>query len=321
MGHMAKQSCLHHPVMNPSLCPPGCGRLEGDSILRNTLATLTKMDSVAAPFYSSTQPGAHALPTLTGLGQPTPHHPTQGHTSSLQQQQHQPQQPPLPPAGVPPQSQVPGYSLPTLGQAMQHQSPTTLNAEREREMREREARDRDARDRLRQQDEIAQHERDLQREHDIRERQQREQQQSVPLQSQAGSIPIHQPVASRVQTTIHGPNGLLSHLGTSSSVGPPITTMSMSNGPSNVFGTPIPPNESTPRTFVQQPGPGAIPQQQMMGFGATPGPHLLPGGVAALPQGQQPILNVSAGTPPHKRGAYHPICSKLRQGLVGKELI
>ena len=176
---------------------------------------------------------------------------------------------------------------------MQHQSPTALNAEREREMRDREARDRDARERQRQQDEIVQRERDLQREHELRERQQREQQQAVPLQSQTGSIPIHQPVASRVQTTIHGPNGLLSHLGTSASAGPPITSLTIPNGPSNIFGGLVPPNEGTPRTFMQQSGTGSTPQQQMMGFGATPGPHPLPGGVAALPQGQQPILNVS----------------------------
>lgn len=181
---------------------------------------------------------------------------------------------------------------------MHHQSPTALNADREREMRDREIRDRDVRDRQRQQDEIAQRERDLQREHEQRERQQREQPQAVPLQSQAGSIPIHQPVASRIQTTIHGPNGLLSHLGTSANAGSSITTISMSNGPSNVFGNSVPPNEGTPRAFIQQPVPGPTPQQQMMAFGATPGPHPLPGGVAALPQGQQPILNVSAPSSP-----------------------
>lgn len=248
------------------------------------------MKSVAPPFYPSIQPGAHALATLTGLGQPTSLHPTQGHTPSLQQA-------PLPPPGVPPPSQGPGYSLPTLGQAMQHQSPTALHADREREMRDREARDREARDRQRQQDEIVQRERDLQREHEQRERQQREQQQAVSLHSQAGSIPIHQPVASRIQTTIHGPNGLLSHLGTSASAGPPMTPMSISNGPSNVFGAPVSAIEGTPRTFIHQPGPGSTPQQ-IMGFGATPGPHPLPGGVATLPQGQQPILNVSAAYSP-----------------------
>lgn len=255
------------------------------------MATLIYTDSVPTPFYPSTQPVAHTLSTLTSLGQPTSLHPTQGHPPSLQQQQ---QAPPAPPTGVPPALQGPGYSLPTLGQAMQHQSPTALNADREREMRDREIRDRDARDRLRQQDEIAQRERDLQREHEQRERLQREQPQTIPLQSQTGSIPIHQPVASRIQTTIHGPNGLLSHLGTSANAGPSIASMSMANGPSNVFGNPVPPNEGTPRTFIQQPGPGSTPQQQMIAFGATPGPHPLPGGVAALPHGQQPILNVSA---------------------------
>ncbi len=247
---------------------------------------LTSKSPVTAPFYSSSQPSAHTLQTLSGLGQPSPLRPAQGLNPPHQQQ-------PQPP-GPPPSSQVPTYSLPTLGQAMQQQTPpAAMSVDHDREMRER-----DARERQRQQEEIAHHEREqLQRDHEQRERQQREQQQALPLQSQTGSIPIHQPVASRIQTSIHGPNGLLSHLGPSGNTGPPMATLSASNGPSNVFGGPAVSSESTPRAFVHQPGPTSTPQQQMMGFGATPGSHSLPGGVAALPQGQQPILNVSSPYP------------------------
>lgn len=283
----------HHAQHGQAVLPPPSGEYLTPSRTRNlvrkteTRKEVANMESnlVGAPFYAASQPGAHPLPTLAGLGQPPTLHATPGHPQSHQQQQ----QPP----GPPPPSQVPGYALPTLGQAMQHQSPTSLNVDREREMREREARDREARDRQRQQEEVAQRDRELQREHEQRERQQREQQQTLPLQSQTGSIPIHQPVASRIPTSIHGPNGLLSHLGTSAGNGPPVSAMSVSSGSTSVFGGHIPAADNTPRSLIPQSTPGSIASQQMIGFGATPGPHSLSGGVAALPQGQQPILNVS----------------------------
>ncbi|KAK5088116.1 Transcriptional regulatory protein sin3 [Lithohypha guttulata] len=108
-------------------------------------------------------------------------------------------------AGVPAQSQYntappPAHSqshpLSSLSANLPHQSPEYGNREREirelrarEEMRERERQEREARDRH-------------------LERLSREQQQA-PLQSHVGSLPLHQPVASKVQGSLQGPNGLL----------------------------------------------------------------------------------------------------------------
>lgn len=179
---------------------------------------------------------------------------------------------------------------------MQHPSPQSINRERERDSRERELIERQR------QEELAHREREQrEREREQLDRQQREQQHH-PVQSHTGSIPLHQPVANKVPNSIHGPNGLLSNLGGNPSNGPPPQSSMQSSGggggsggggagggPAGIFGPQMRHGEGTPGSFMQNPsGP---PAQSMLGFGAS-GPQIS-GNVAALTQGQQPILNVS----------------------------
>lgn len=162
---------------------------------------------------------------------------------------------------------------------MQHRSPQSINRERERDSRERELIERQ-----RQQEEMVHREREqIERQQLERQREQ----QHHPVQSHTGSLPLHQPVASKVPNSIHGPNGLLSNLSANPPNGPQNTAQS-SGGPGGIYGAQIPPGEST-RAYMQHPaGP---PGQPMLGY-STSGPQI-PGNVAALAQGQQPILNVS----------------------------
>ena len=251
------------------------------------------------PFYSPQQNG-HALPNLAGMAQASPLQPARQPPSSQPQQQ-------SPPniqhhhSQAPPPSQGQGYALPALGQTMQQQSPqAALNAEREREYREQELREMESRERQRQHDAMLQrereHERERERERELREQQQREQHQP-PHENHTGSIPLQQPVASRIPSSLHGPNGILSHLGAGAGPNPPSAPLGAPSGPGNVFGNnmqPIP--DAAPRPFLQQPGQN-IPPQQLLGFNGTGTPQQMQGGMAALSQGQQPILNVS-GTHP-----------------------
>ena len=179
---------------------------------------------------------------------------------------------------------------------MQHQSPPQLGRDRERE-----ARDRESLERQRHQDELIQYD----REREMFERQQREQQQHQPIQNHAGSIPIHQPVASKVPNTIHGPNGLLSNLGAGSSSTPSGSNIGMPNSLGNMFSAPVHQTEGTPRSFLQT-------GQQMLGFGAGPTPNQ--GGGGPVGQGQQPILNVSGRIFYTICDVFHTLCiiSRLR---------
>ncbi|KAL6892623.1 hypothetical protein HDV57DRAFT_482521, partial [Trichoderma longibrachiatum] len=147
----------------------------------------------------------------------------------------------------------------------------------------------------------------------------------APHQSSAGSIPIHQPVASRISGAIHSPGGLLAnHNGNA----PPIS-LGAPPGPLNSFGGPLQSEHARP---IQHGGPGgangqhqmfasishtqpppngsqAAPgggifggplqpqhpqeggrggQQNATMVGVAPGGHQMPGGIT---QGQQPILN------------------------------
>ena len=167
---------------------------------------------------------------------------------------------------------------------MQHASPQSLNRERERDSREREILERQR------QEEMAHRERE-QREREQMERQQMERQREHhPVQSHTGSIPLHQPVASKVPNSIHGPNGLLSSLGNNPPNGPQGNVQS-SGGPASLFGPQMSQHgEGTPRSYMQH--PGAPP---MMGYNGQG--QQIPGNVAALAQGQQPILNVSLWPP------------------------
>lgn len=173
---------------------------------------------------------------------------------------------------------------------MQHPSPQTINRERERDSRERDLLERHR------QEEMAHREREQrEREREQIERQQLErqreqQQQHHPVQSHTGSIPLHQPVASKVPNSIHGPNGLLSNLGSNPQNGPQ-GSMQSSGAPGSIYGPQMQHGEGTPRSFMHH--PGGPPGQPMLAFN-TSGPQI-PGNVAALAQGQQPILNVSRG--------------------------
>lgn len=142
-------------------------------------------------------------------------------------------------------------------------------------------------ERQRQQEEMVHRERE-QREREREQLERQREQQHHPVQSHTGSLPLHQPVASKVPNSIHGPNGLLSNLSANPSNGPQ-SAMQSSGGPGGVYGAQIQPGESTSRAYLQHPaGP---PGQPMLGYSAS-GPQI-PGNVAALAQGQQPILNVS----------------------------
>ncbi|EHK39794.1 hypothetical protein TRIATDRAFT_254023 [Trichoderma atroviride IMI 206040] len=147
----------------------------------------------------------------------------------------------------------------------------------------------------------------------------------APHQSSAGSIPIHQPVASRISGAIHSPGGLLAnHNGNA----PPIP-LGAPSGPLGNFGGPLqgehgrpmqhggpggangqhqmfasishtqpPPNGSQaapgggifggPLQPQHQPEGGRGGQQNASMVGVAPGGHQIPGGIT---QGQQPILN------------------------------
>lgn len=159
------------------------------------------------------------------------------------------------------------------------------------------------------------------------ERHQREQfPAGTPRQSNTASLQIHQPVASRLPGAIHSPGGLLATHGGS---GPPIP-LGAPSGPVNTFGGPLqadsnrpmqhnaqnasnqmfgaigghnqgPSNSSAPSNHLfggplQQDGNRAAQNIPFGGSGgAIPGgSHPIPSGSAGgMPQGQQPILNVS----------------------------
>jgi paired amphipathic helix protein Sin3a len=219
----------------------------------------------------------------------------------------------------------------------QPQAPSGIDRDREQRERERDIEEQHIRDRerhiLRQQ----QQQEDIQREREHnereRERQHREQQyQSIPQhQNNTGTIPIHQPVASRLPGAIHSPGGLLANHGGSSQPGP----LGAPAGPGNAFGGPLHPESN--RSIQQLNQQNAVAQQQHQLFGPGPINHVTnapapmgqpagsaagfggplqpeaaarqmqaipfpgpPGAVAhqvpgapGLGQGQQPILNVS----------------------------
>ncbi|KAI5467596.1 hypothetical protein BGZ63DRAFT_346820 [Mariannaea sp. PMI_226] len=181
---------------------------------------------------------------------------------------------------------------------------------------------------IQQQEEMARRDQEREREQRERERERDrdsgDRYQTTPHHSSAGSIPIHQPVASRITGAIHSPGGLLAN---HSGNGPPIPIGAPSGGPLANF--PGPQNEhghhiqhgghntvntqhqmfapmphtTAPPTSSQVVTSGAAvvfggPLQPQEGQrGSQPGvpfppagtaAHQLPGGIS---QGQQPILN------------------------------
>ena len=220
--------------------------------------------SPSGPYLSNNQSNNSALPSLGGLTQASPPQPPRPPI------QHQPQSPigvyhTPQSVGPPPQAQQgPGYPLPALSQAMQQNG-----GDRDRQYQEAEMRELEERQRL--------HDRE------VRDQQRLPEQQTSPPNGHSVSVPIQQPVASRVQTTLHGPNGLLnSNVGMGSNVA--------LNGPPNVYANGTPGNDHMSRAYLQAgPNPGPVQQLPAMNGGD---PHQIPpGGASALPQGQQPILN------------------------------
>ncbi|EXJ91680.1 hypothetical protein A1O3_00230 [Capronia epimyces CBS 606.96] len=157
---------------------------------------------------------------------------------------------------------------------------------REHELREREMRERGNIELQRQRDEMIMREREREaRERDQLERMHQEQhQQQRPVQSHAGSIPIHQPVASKVQNSIHGPNGLLANGGAGAL---PHNGAAPSTA-GGLFGGPAQHETQRPSQYMHQ--QVAAPPSQQQGQAFMPGPSPMPA-PAQLAHGQQPILN------------------------------
>jgi hypothetical protein len=199
--------------------------------------------------------------------------------------------------------------------------------DRDREMEERHRA-------LQQREEMARRDQEREREQRDRERdrdrESNERYQSTPHHSSAGSIPIHQPVASRISGAIHSPGGLLANHNGNPQIPlgnppgpPPLAAFGgplqsehnrpVQHGGSNNSNTqpqmfaPMPhggPPTSTQAAansvaavfggpLQQQPPEGQRGGQQGAPFNpaAASAAHQLPGGIT---QGQQPILNVSS---------------------------
>ncbi|KIV86574.1 hypothetical protein PV11_02175 [Exophiala sideris] len=223
--------------------------------------------------HHSQPSGSHSL-SIADLTQGPPNH-QQQHQYNTQPPPPQPQGHPMGPLGHP----LPQHSPPYLGRERE------MRELREREMREHELRERDMRDRelQRQRDEMMMREREREaREREQMERMHQDHQQQRPVQSHA-SIPIHQPVASKVQNSIHGPNGLLANGGAGSvpHTGPPPPSAN------SLFGGPSQHEAQRPSQFMHQQVGGPPPQQ---GQAFMPGPSPMPA-PAQLAHGQQPILN------------------------------
>ncbi|KAL9034997.1 MAG: hypothetical protein Q9214_006790 [Letrouitia sp. 1 TL-2023] len=230
------------------------------------------------PFPASSS--GHALPIPTNIAQASPLQ--QSRVSAPPQQQQQRSPPSMQSHHV----QAPTYSLPAIGSTvprqpqpqLQHSPQATMNIERERE------REREHEMERQRQDLVIQ--RDFER-FELREQSQRDQ-HSSPRENHTGSIPLQQPVASRVPATLHGPNGILSHLGAGSGHNPPPPAVGAPNGPPNSYSSGMQSaGDSSPRSFAPQ-----GPPQQALGFANAVTAQQLPNGMAALSQGQQPILNV-----------------------------
>ncbi|KAF7534849.1 hypothetical protein G7054_g5859 [Neopestalotiopsis clavispora] len=143
----------------------------------------------------------------------------------------------------------------------------------------------------------------------------------TPHHSNAASLPIHQPVASRLPGAIHSPGGLLANHGSAPPIpigGPSSTSFagaplndvanrpppqSVQNASSQMFsaiGGPAPAPASSAANAALALGPplqqeSSRPPAQNIPFsggsGGAPGGPPIPSGAGALQQGQQPILN------------------------------
>lgn len=100
------------------------------------------------------------------------------------------------------------------------------------------------------------------REHEERRRRDGFPPAGPPHHSSAGSIPIHQPVASRISGAIHSPGGLLANHGSA----PPPMSLGAPSGPPANFGGPLQPDANRP----PHGGPPNPPTQHQM---FAPNPH------------------------------------------------
>jgi paired amphipathic helix protein Sin3a len=184
-----------------------------------------------------------------------------------------------------------GYALPAIGSVQHQQGPAEADRDRmmrQREMDERLSVQRDAAEREREREREQHRNREAHRaaevrDYELNERQRRIESRNQPHQNHAGSIPIHQPVASKVPSTIHGPGGLLSGMGGGAGPVPSTAPMTGSNGPGGGFGPPTT-NNGNPRPMQHHPPPTQHTHYR---------PMPAPGAMTGLTQGQQPILNVS----------------------------
>lgn len=199
----------------------------------------------------------------------------QGSPNLAQHRSLPPHEAPIPPLSVPAQGQP--YSLPGINQTAPGQPPAGhAGFDREREARERELRERELRER--------EFEDQARREQDLREREMRERQQREQVGPHQEQLQIHQPVAvgPRMQTAIHGPNGLLASGGPS--VPPP---QAPAQNPSmNLFGSHF---DGAARAALQQSAQMA--PQTLLSFTGPGGMSQM--STTPLAPGQQPILNVS----------------------------
>lgn len=109
---------------------------------------------------------------------------------------------------------------------------------------------------------MAQRERDYNERQD-RDRRERDQYSQAPHQNNAGSLPIHQPVASRLAGAMHSPGGLLATHGGP----PPAGPLGAPSGPGNTFGGPL--HAEPSRAVQHNPPPAPAQLQQHQGFGAS----------------------------------------------------
>jgi len=127
-------------------------------------------------------------------------------------------------------------------------------------------------------EEIARREREMERDRGERERDRdrdeadRQHRESypptAPHHSSTGSIPIHQPVASRISTSITGPGGLLSNHGSSA----PSMPMSGPSAPGPSYSSSLHSEPSRPSQHGG-PGTGSAPQQHQMFAPMSHGPN------------------------------------------------
>ena len=259
------------------------------------------------PFFSG-QPNGHSLSNPQNMHPVASIQSARGPPASQQQQS---------PPGIPQHAvQAPSYTMPTLGPTLQQQqSPQAAMAiereiERERlaeqqkqqEMAQRQyeedteilhqqQREQQQREQQQQQHREQQHREQMHREH-LQQREHRDQHQS-PRENHTGTIPIQQPVASRVPATLHGPNGILNdqHPGVGAAPSQPPAALGAPSAPGSVYGNGVQAqSDNSLRPFAQQ-VPQGLPPQQPLGFNNAATPQQLPTGIGALSQGQQPILN------------------------------